>query len=479
MPRVNARSPPPGHHPMLRAEPWRVKAVEPIRLPPPEERREALEEAEYNLFRLKAHDVFVDLLTDSGTGAMSAAQWGAMFVGDESYAGARSFYHLEAAVRQVMGFPHTLPAHQGRGAEHVLMSAMVKRGETVASNALFDTTRAHVEHAGARGVDLLCEKAFDMSSRDPFKGDMDVRALKRLLESPEGARVSLIIQTATSNMSGGQPVSIANQEAVAKLAREFEVPLFVDAARFAENAFFIQQREAHFAGFSVAAIALEFLAHADGCTMSAKKDALANIGGFLAFRDRAAYDACVPYAILFEGYPTYGGLAGRDLEAIARGLKEGVDDAYLASRVGQVQRLGDMLEQGGVPILRPVGGHAVYVDAARFLPHLAWDEFPGHALACALYLEAGVRAVEVGSLMAGRDPVTGAHRRARMELLRLALPRRTYTDNHIEYVAGALVDLLSRRDEVVGVGFKREAEVLPHFTSSFVLRPPRAAEARH
>ena len=450
-----------------RAEPWRVKMVEPIRRPSPEERQAALEEAEFNLFRLKAEDVFIDLLTDSGTGAMSAAQWAGMMAGDESYAGARSFYHLEAAVRQVMGFPHVLPAHQGRGAEHVLFAATVRRGDTVASNALFDTTRAHIEHRGARGVDLMGEKAFDMRSLDPFKGDLDVRALQRLLENPSGSRVAMVVLTATSNMTGGQPVSMANMQAVAKLAAEFDVPLIVDAARFAENAYLIQQREPHMGGYSVAAIALEFMGLADGCTMSAKKDALVNIGGFLAFRDRSLYTECLPHAILFEGYPTYGGLAGRDMEAIARGLKEGVDDEYLASRVRQVARLGELLEEGGVPILRPVGGHAVYVDAARFLPHVPWNQFPGHALACALYLASGVRGVEVGSLMAGRDPATGNQRRARLELMRLALPRRVYTDNHIEYVAQALVDLHERAAEVVGMEMERETTVLPHFSSGF------------
>jgi tryptophanase len=450
-----------------RAEPWRVKMVEPIRQTTRPERAQILEEAGFNLFQVKAEDVFVDLLTDSGTGAMSSAQWAAMLLGDESYAGARSFSHLEAAVRQVMGFPHVLPAHQGRGAEHVLMAATVARGQTVASNALFDTTRAHVEHAGGRGVDLLGEKAYDMRSDDPFKGDMDVSALRRLLERDARGNVALIVQTATCNMTGGQPVSMANQESVARLAREFGVPLFVDAARFAENAYLIQQREPRFRHFSVAAIALEFMAHADGCVMSAKKDALVNIGGLLGFRERPLFDRCRPYGILFEGFSTYGGLAGRDLEAMARGLREGVDDEYLAARVRQVQRLGELLERAGVPILRPVGGHAVYVDAARFLPHIPWNEFPGHALACALYLSSGVRGVEVGSLMAGSDPVSGKQRRARLELFRLAVPRRVYTDNHLEYAADAVIELHERRDEVEGMRFEEQAPVLPHFISTF------------
>ena len=462
-----------------RAEPWRVKMVEPIRLISPADRSVALKEAGFNLFNLRAEDVFVDLLTDSGVGAMSASQWAGLLLGDESYAGSRSFYHLQSAVTQVMGFSNVLPAHQGRGAEHVLIAAMVKPGQTVASNALFDTTRAHVEHAGARGVDLLKDVAYDVQSDEPFKGDLNVGALKRLLEDSETGDVALIVQTATCNMTGGQPVSLANQTAVAKLAHEFGVPFFVDAARFAENAYLNQQRDPHLKNRPVASIALEFLRRADGCSMSAKKDALVNIGGFLAFRERPLYDLCLPYGILFEGFSTYGGLAGRDLEAMARGLKEGVDDEYLAARVGQVERLGDLIAHAGVPIMRPVGGHAVYVDAARFLEHVPWDQFPGQALACELYLSCGVRGVEVGSLMAGRDPATGKQRRARMELLRLAVPRRMYTDNHLEYVADALAVLYARREEISGLRFEREAAVLPHFTSTFAPAPGAQLLSRH
>lgn len=450
-----------------RAEPWRVKVVEPIRRGSPAERERRLREAGYNLFGLRSEDVFVDLLTDSGVGAMSANQWSGMMVGDESYAGARSFYHLRAAVRQTMGFPLVLPAHQGRGAERVLFKALTKPGDTVASNALFDTTRAHVEHVGARGVDLLRDVAYDTVADDPFKGDLDVRGLKRLLEDPASGPVTMVVQTATCNMTGGQPVSMANQAEVAALCKEFGVPLIVDAARYAENAYFIQQREPHYKQYSTGAIALEFLGAADGCSMSAKKDALVNIGGFLAFRRKDLYKACVPFGILYEGYTTYGGLSGRDLEAMARGLREGIDDDYLAARVGQVQRFGRALARAGIPLLKPIGGHGVYIDAARFLPHIPWSQFPGHALACALYLASGVRGVEIGSLMAGRDPVSGQQRQARMELFRLAVPRRMYTDNHLDYVVSALVDLYERRHEVPGFAFEEESPVLPHFVSRF------------
>jgi tryptophanase len=460
--------------PCDRAEPWRIKVVEAIHRTAPEERERLLKAAGHNPFALRAEDVFVDLLTDSGVGAMSADQWAGMMAGDESYAGARNFYALEGSVAHVMGFPHVLPAHQGRGAEHVLCAALVKRGDTVPSNALFDTTRAHVEHAGAQGLDLLHDYAYDTSDEHPFKGDIDLHSLRRVMEAANPGEVPFAILTVTCNMTGGQPVSMENVRASARLLGEFDVPLLFDAARFAENCYFIAQREPAYRGVPVASVARELFSYGAGCTMSAKKDALVNIGGFLAFRDKEPFDRCVPYGILFEGYTTYGGLAGRDLEAMARGLREGVDDDYLQARTEQVRRLGERLARAGVPVLKPIGGHAVYIDAARFLPHIPWDEFPGHALACALYLSAGVRAVEIGSLMAGRDPATGRNRRARMELLRLAVPRRTFTDNHMDYVGDAVEVLFERRDEIVGMEFASEAPVLRHFSSTFRPKAPHA-----
>jgi tryptophanase len=450
-----------------RAEPWRVKVVEPIRRTAAPERERLLKEAGFNPFALRADGVFIDLLTDSGVGAMSADQWAGMMNGDESYAGARNFYNLQESVRDVMGFSHVLPAHQGRGAEHVLCAALVKRGDIVPANALFDTTRAHVEHAGGLGLDLLHEHAYDTRDEHPFKGNIDLKALERVLGEAKPGQVPFAVLTVTCNMTGGQPVSMENVQGAARLLGEFDVPLLFDAARFAENCYFVKQREAGYSDRSVADIARELFSHGAGCTMSAKKDALVNIGGFLAFRDSAPYEKCLPFEILFEGYSTYGGLAGRDLEAMARGLREGVDDEYLRARVDQVRRLGERLDRAGVPVLKPIGGHAVYIDAARFLPHVPWDEFPGHALSCALYLASGVRAVEIGSLMAGRDPATGRNRRARMELMRLAVPRRTYTDNHLDYVADAVAGLFERREQIAGVEFASEAPVLRHFASTF------------
>ncbi len=454
-------------NPTDRAEPWRVKVVDHIRRTSPEERERLLKEAGHNPFALRAEDVFIDLLTDSGVGAMSADQWAGMMTGDESYAGARNFYALKESVQAVMGFPHVLPAHQGRGAEHVLCAALVKRGDIVPSNALFDTTRAHVEYAGAQGLDLLHDHAYNTEDEHPFKGNIDLKALERVLTDAKQGQVPFAILTATCNMTGGQPVSMENIRAAARLLGEFQVPLLFDAARFAENCYFVKQREPGYNDASVAEIARELFSHGAGCTMSAKKDALVNIGGFLAFREEGPYAKCLPYGILFEGYSTYGGLAGRDLEAMARGLREGVDESYLRARTHQVRLLGKRLVRAGVPVLKPTGGHAVYVDAARFLPHIPWNEFPGHALACALYLSSGVRAVEIGSLMAGRDPSTGGNRRARMELMRLAVPRRTYTDNHMEYVADAVLRLFERREEISGVEFASEAPVLRHFSSTF------------
>ncbi len=449
------------------AEPYRIKVVEPVRTTTREQRRALLEAAGYNLFLLRSEDVAIDLLTDSGTGAMSDRQWAGLMVGDEAYAGSRSFYALKAAVEDLFGMPHVIPTHQGRAAENVLFTTLVRPGQTVPNNMHFDTTRAHVQHKGGRPLDLVCPEGRRAMGDYPFKGNVDVEALEALLarEGPEG--VPLVMVTVTSNTNGGQPVSLANLTAVSECCRRHGVPLFIDACRFAENAWFIREREPGQQGRPVRDVVRDMFALADGCTMSAKKDGLANIGGFLAMRDPELYRQAVAWAVLFEGFPTYGGLAGRDLEAIARGLYEAASEDYLAHRVGQVRYLGERLRSAGVPIVEPVGGHAVYLDAGRFLPHLPPERFPGQALAVELYLEAGVRGVEVGTVLAGRDPETGEHARPPMELVRLAVPRRVYTRAHLDAVADAVLAVFARRDGVRGMKFTYEPPVLRHFTAGF------------
>lgn len=447
--------------------PFRIKAVEPIPVLSRAEREAALAAADLNPFRLPSRAVTVDLLTDSGTGAMSDAQWAALMRGDEAYAGSRSFERLREAVERLYGFPYVLPTHQGRAAEHILCRCLVRPGQLVVSNTHFDTTRAHVLFAGGRPVDLPVPEARDPRSPHPFKGDLDVARLERLLAEEGRDRVALILVTVTNNAGGGQPVSLANLREVRRVADRYGVPLFLDAARCAENAWFIRQREPGWQGRPVREIVRAMMDLADGCTMSAKKDGLVNIGGFLACRDEALYREAATWGVLFEGFPTYGGLAGRDLEALAVGLEEALDEAYLAHRVGQVEYLFGLLERAGVPLVHPPGGHAVYVDAAAALPHLPRERFPGWALTVALYLEAGVRAVEVGAVMAGRDPETGREVFPPLELVRLAIPRRTYTERHLEYVAAALARVLAEPRRVRGVRIVWEPPVLRHFTARF------------
>ena len=449
-------------------EPWRVKVVEKIQLLPREERERLLAQGGFSLFAIPSEAVFIDLFTDSGTSAMSDSQWAGLMQGDEAYAGARNFFHLQDTIREVFGFPHFVPVHQGRVAENLLFSTLLTRpGLIVPNNCHFDTTRAHVEANGGTAVDLVIAEGRVPQLHHPFKGNMDVSRLRRLLEEKRGD-VPVCMLTLTNNSGGGQPVSLANVRAVSELCREHGIPFYIDACRFAENAWFIQQREAGQARRSVAEIAREVFSYADGCTMSAKKDGLANIGGFLATRDPELLEVVKQRLIVIEGFPTYGGLAGRDLEAVARGLKEALDENYLRFRVGQVERFGALLTAAGIPIMRPTGGHAVYVDAQQLLPHIPQTQFPAQALSVALYREGGVRGVEIGSVMFGREhPKTGELIPAPMELVRLAVPRRVFTNSHLEYVAGVLEDIAAQRHTLKGLRMVHAPKVLRHFSARF------------
>jgi tyrosine phenol-lyase len=451
--------------------------VEPIRATTRRERERALEVAGWNPFQLAASDVELDLLTDSGTGAMSNDQWAALMRGDESYAGSQSFERFREAVREVLGFPYVVPAHQGRGAESIFFGAIIDPGEVVPSNAHFDTTRAHIEVRKGVALDLPIPEALDPLAEVPFKGDIDLEALERLLAGEGGDRVSIVMLTLTNNAGGGQPVSLANIRATAELARRFRKKLVLDIARFAENAWFIKQRERGLAEIALPDIVQRTMADADAVLMSAKKDAIANIGGFVAVReDEDFFHRLQARGIVFEGFPTYGGLAGRDLEAIAVGLREVLEEDYLRFRVEQVAYLGHVLEEAGASVLKPFGGHAVYLDAGVMLPEIPPSRFPAQALACALYLARGVRTVEIGSVMAGRDPGTGDNRRAPLELVRLAVPRRVYTSRQLELAAEAAADVTADPDAVLGLEIVSEAPVLRHFTARF--RPaPRGLPA--
>ncbi len=445
-------------------EPFRIKVVEPIRQTTRQERVQILQDAHHNLFGVPAEDVFIDLLTDSGTNAMSDRQWSAMMQGDEAYAGARSFGRFEQAVQEIMGFPHVLPTHQGRGAEGVLFQTLVQAGQSVPNNRHFDTTQANLLALGAHPVDLAVDAASDPQVQLPFKGNMDLDKLARFIETTGVENIPLGMLTITNNSAAGQPVSMENIRQVSALYREHHIPFFMDACRFAENAWFIQQREPGYEERSVREIALEMLSYADGCTMSAKKDAIVNIGGFLACRDETLKLRFSEKLIVREGFPTYGGLAGRDLEAIAVGLHEGTDEAYLAYRESHTRYLADVLAQAGLAVYRPTGGHAVYVDAAQTLPHIPPEQFPGVALANALYVEGGVRTVEIGSLMfSSEDPATGAFIPAPNELVRFAIPRRVYTRSHLDYVGEAAAALAAKAEQIRGLKITWAPELLKHF----------------
>ncbi len=448
------------------AEPFRIKVVEPLRRFSRDQRERLIREAGLNIFAVPADSIYVDLLTDSGTSAMSDNQWAGLMVGDESYAGSRNFYHLEQVVREIFGYRHVIPTHQGRMAENLLFSTVLQRGDVVPNNIHFDTTRANVEHQGAEARDLVIDEGLDPVAPHPFKGNLDPEKLERTLREVGPARVPLAMITVTNNSGGGQPVSMANVRAAREVCNRHGVPLFFDACRFAENCWFIKQREPGYARKSVAEIAREMFSYGDGCTMSAKKDGLVNIGGFLALDNSEWAERITNLLILVEGFPTYGGLAGRDLEAMARGLREVLSEDYLEFRIGQVGHLGEMLELAGVPIVKPVGGHAVYLDARRFLPHIPQSHYPGQALVVALYREFGVRAVEIGSLMFGhRDPATAQMVYPKLELVRLAVPRRVYTTEHMRYVAESVISLYRDRERLKGLRITYEAPVLRHFTA--------------
>jgi tryptophanase len=452
------------------AEPWKIKTVEPIRRSTREERERLIAKAKYNLFNLRSEEVYIDLLTDSGTGAMSAAQWAEIMLGDESYAGASSYFKLKEAVKDVMGFNHFLPAHQGRAAENVLMSTLMGpgregSGKLVTGNAHFDTTKGHIESRGARAVDCTVDEAADPELDIPFKGNVDLAKLERTFAARNREELPLCIVTVTCNSSGGQPVSLANIRAVSELCVKKGVPLFLDAARFAENAYFIKLRESGYADKTIRDIAREMFSYADGCTMSCKKDGIVNIGGLICFRDEELMRRASAYNIMYEGFNTYGGMAGRDLGALSVGLREATEFVNLEARVGQVARLGQKLVDYGVPVLRPFGGHAVFVDAGRFLPAVPRPEYVAQALAVEAYREGGVRGVEIGTLLADRDPETRMDRYAALELLRLAIPWRTYTDSHMDYVAAVMANVLARRDRITrGYRITRESEIMRHFT---------------
>ncbi|MCU0621159.1 MAG: tryptophanase [Gemmatimonadales bacterium] len=447
-------------------EPFKIKAVEPIRLTTRAERETKLREAAWNAFLLRAEDVLIDLLTDSGTAAMSAEQWASIMRGDEAYAGSRSWFRFEAAVQDIFGFRHVLPTHQGRAAERILFSTLCRPGDVVPNNTHFDTTRANVEFTGARAVDLVIPEGRQPASRHPFKGNMDVDALRALIAEVGRERIPCCLLTVTNNSGGGQPVSLENVRAVSAVCRAHGIPLYIDACRFAENAWFIRLREPGQGARAPIEIARELFSYADGCTMSAKKDGMANIGGFLATNDGRLAEAERNLLILTEGFPTYGGLAGRDLDAIATGLYEALDPDYLLYRIRSTTYLGEHIAAQGVPIVQPPGGHAIYIDAAAFLPHIPPLALPGQALVAELYLEAGIRAVEIGTLMFGRrDPDTGVETPGPMELVRLAVPRRVYTQSHIDYVVEAILAVWARREALRGYRIVEQAPWLRHFTA--------------
>ena len=448
-------------------EPFRVKMVEPIKLTTREQREEMIQSARFNPFLLAAEDVIIDLLTDSGTSAMSSEAWAAMMRGDESYAGARSWFRFRDAVQGIFGFEQVIPTHQGRAAEHILFGVMVNPGSIVPNNTHFDTTRANIEFNGGEALDLPCIEAEDLDSDFPFKGNMDIAALEKVVAQHGPDNIPLIMVTVTNNSGGGQPVSMENIREISRVARSAGIPFYIDACRFAENAHFIKRREAGFENTATIDIAREVFSYADGCTMSAKKDAFANIGGFLCTNDAELALRERNILILTEGFPTYGGLAGRDLDAIAVGLCEILDEHYLDYRLLSTHYVVQHLLDAGIPVIAPAGGHAVYLDARRFLPHINPLQYPGQALAVELYLEAGIRGVEIGSVMFGLDPHTGLETPARLELLRLAIPRRVYTQSHMDYVLEAIGLVWERRHDIRGMRIQKAPKFLRHFTAEF------------
>ncbi|MCF8260058.1 MAG: tryptophanase [Melioribacteraceae bacterium] len=449
-------------------EPFRIKSVEPIRFTTREEREKILTDAGFNSFLIHADDVLIDLLTDSGTSAMSAKQWAGIMEGDESYAGSRSFYRFESIVKSITGHEFIIPTHQGRAAEKILFSIVGGEGKFIPNNTHFDTTRANVEFSGAEAVDLLCDVGKKPEVRADFKGNMNVDKLEDFIKKTRRENIPLVMMTITNNSGGGQPVSMQNIKDVKSVCDKYELPFFMDACRFAENAYFIKLREPGYSEKSIPEICREMFSYTDGATMSAKKDALVNIGGFLSINNDDLATKCRNLLIVTEGFPTYGGLAGRDLEAVAQGLEEVMDEHYLEYRIRSTAYLGEKMLVNGIPIIEPPGGHAIYIDAKRFLPHIPQNLFPGQSIVCELYLQGGIRAVEIGSVMFGKyDKKTGEPISPDMELVRLAIPRRVYTQSHIDYVAEVLIDVYKNRNNLRGYKFTYEAPMLRHFTARF------------
>ncbi|HEX7588365.1 MAG TPA: tryptophanase [Anaerolineae bacterium] len=450
-------------------EPFKIKAVEAIHVTTREQRETFMREAGYNVFSLPSRAVMLDFLTDSGTSAMSDHQWAGMMEGDESYSGSVNYFNLQRVVKDIFGFDQFVPTHQGRGAEQVLFAVVAGPGKVIPNNTHFDTTRANVEARGSEALDLLIPEGLDPTNHHPFKGNLNVNALEKTIERVGAANIPLVMITVTNNAVGGQPVSMANIRETKALLVRYNIPLFIDACRYAENCYFIQQREEGYRNKSVKEIARELFSYADGFTMSAKKDGLVNIGGLLAARDPALFEQLQGRLILTEGFTSYGGLARRDLEAMARGLEEAVDEKYLAYRIGQMNYLGGRLLENGVPIVEPPGGHAVFLDAKRFLPHIPLGQYPGEALAIALYLAGGIRASEIGSVMFAHKDAAGEESYAPLELVRLAIPRRVYTQSHLDYAVQVISELYSKRDAVRGVRFTYQSPRLRHFTARFEL----------
>jgi tryptophanase len=446
-------------------EPFKTKMVEPVYRSTRPEREKWISEASYNLFNLRSDRVTIDLLTDSGTGAMSDSQWAAIMLGDESYAGALSYYNLKNAIKEITGFDYFLPTHQGRAAENVLFSVLVKEGDLVPGNSHFDTTKGHIEFRKATAVDCTIDIAYDFKASHPFKGNVDLGKLEDVLKKNPREKISCIIVTITNNTAGGQPVSMVNLRGIRQLADRYGVRIILDSARFAENAWFIKTREEGYSNKSIREIALEMFSYADGMTMSSKKDAIVNMGGFIGFREEDLFKKASMFNIIFEGFLTYGGMAGRDMNALARGLYEGTDFEYLSSRIRQVGQLGTKMKECGIPVLEPFGGHAIFIDALDFLHGVPQEEFPAQTLAVELYIEGGVRGTEIGALMADRDPITRENRFNGRDLVRLAVPRRVYSDNHIDYVAAVTKNVFERREAIKrGFRIRNEASILRHFT---------------
>lgn len=449
------------------AEPWKIKMVEPLRIVSPQERERAIADAGYNTFLLRSEDVYIDLLTDSGTNAMSDRQWAGLMLGDEAYAGSRNFYHLEEAMRTHYGYRHLVPTHQGRGAEHIISQLLITPGTFVPGNMYFTTTRLHQELAGGTFVDVIIDEAHDPANPHPFKGNVDLDKLQALIDRVGAKQIPYVSLAGTVNMAGGQPVSMANVRALHDLCHRHGIPIYLDATRMAENAFFVQEREPGYADSSVAAIVKEFCSYTDGAWMSAKKDHLVNIGGWLALNDRDLYQEACNMAVVYEGLHTYGGLAGRDMEAMAIGITEALDDDHVRARVGQVRYLGELLKTWEIPIVEPVGGHAIFLDAKRIYSHLPQDVFPAQALAAELYLDSGIRSMERGIVSAGRDPETGKHRYPSLELTRLAIPRRVYTQAHMDVTAEAIKAVYDARDQAKGLRMVYEPKYLRFFQARF------------